>query len=70
MQEKGTFFKPLKVLTNEKRGGLRVILFDRSPFKLFLRKFLKNLCRHHPVSGIKPLSEPCFYYLQTIFYFQ
>jgi hypothetical protein len=26
----------LKVLTNEKRGGLRVVLFDRSPFKLFL----------------------------------
>ena len=29
----------LKVLTNEKRGGLRVISFDRSPFKLILRKF-------------------------------
>ncbi len=27
----------LKVLTNEKRGGLRVISFDRSPFKLFSR---------------------------------
>ncbi len=32
---------PLKVLTNEKRGGLRVISFDRPPFKLLLRKFSK-----------------------------
>jgi hypothetical protein len=30
---------PLKVLTNEKRGGLAVVPFDRSRFKLFSRKF-------------------------------
>ncbi len=35
-------FSLLKVLTNEKRGGLRVISFDRSPFKLFSRKFWKE----------------------------
>jgi hypothetical protein len=29
----------LKVLTNEKRGGLTTVLFDRSPFKLFTLKF-------------------------------
>jgi hypothetical protein len=29
----------LKVLTNEKRGGLAVVSFDRSRFKLFSRKF-------------------------------
>ncbi len=29
----------LKVLTNEKRGGLTVILFARSRFKLFTLKF-------------------------------
>ncbi len=29
----------LKVLTNEKRGGLTVVSFDRSRFKLILRKF-------------------------------
>ncbi len=29
----------LKVLTNEKRGGLTVVAFDRSPFKLFTLKF-------------------------------
>ncbi len=29
----------LKVLTNEKRGGLKVAAFDRSPFKLFSLRF-------------------------------
>jgi hypothetical protein len=32
----------LKVLTNEKRGGLRVISLDRSPFKLISQKFSKE----------------------------
>jgi hypothetical protein len=32
-------FNALKVLTNEKRGGLKVEAFDRSPFKLFTLKF-------------------------------
>jgi hypothetical protein len=35
-------FTLLKVFTNEKRGGLRVISFDRSPFKLFSQKFSKK----------------------------
>ncbi len=30
---------PLKVLTNEKRGGLKVVAFDKSPFKLFTLRF-------------------------------
>ncbi len=29
----------LKVLANEKRGGVRAVSFDRSPFKLFSLKF-------------------------------
>ncbi len=29
----------LKVLTNEKRGGLKVIAFDKPPFRLFTLKF-------------------------------
>ncbi len=29
----------LKVLSNEKRGGLTVVTFDRSPFKLFTLRF-------------------------------
>ncbi len=28
--------------------------------------FQTNRCKPHPVRGIKQLSEPCFYYLQTI----
>jgi hypothetical protein len=42
----------LKVLTNEKRGGMSVVSFDRSPFKLFSLKFLNKLvqapsCERH-----------------------
>jgi hypothetical protein len=37
----------IKVLTNEKRGGL-----DRSPFKLFSLRFSNNPCRPHLVSVI------------------
>jgi hypothetical protein len=29
----------LKVLTNERRGGLKVVAFDRSPFMLFSLRF-------------------------------
>ncbi len=29
----------LKVLSNEKRGNLKVVAFDRSPFKLFTLRF-------------------------------
>ncbi len=29
----------LKVLISEKRGGLKVVAFDRSPFKLFTLRF-------------------------------
>ncbi len=29
----------LKVMTNEKRGGLKVVSFERSPFKLFTLRF-------------------------------
>ncbi len=32
----------LKVLTNEKRGGLTVVSFDRSDIKLFTLKFSNN----------------------------
>ncbi len=35
----GHAWAPLKVLTNEKRGGLKVVAFDRSPFKLFTLRF-------------------------------
>jgi hypothetical protein len=29
----------LKALTNEKRGGFKVVAFDKSPFKLFTLRF-------------------------------
>jgi hypothetical protein len=39
-EEADTFFlSSLKVLTNEKRGGLKVVAFDRTPFKLFTLRF-------------------------------
>jgi hypothetical protein len=42
----------LKVLTNEKRGGLSGVSFDKSPFKLFSLKFSNRLvqapsCERH-----------------------
>jgi hypothetical protein len=33
----------LKVLTNEKRDGVTMLSFDRSPFKLFSPKFSNKL---------------------------
>ncbi len=56
----------LKVLANEKRGVLAVVSFDRSRFKLFSRKFSKNVCWPHPVRGLKLLREPCFCHLKAI----
>jgi hypothetical protein len=51
----------LKVLTNEKRGGLRVISFDRPPFKLLSRKFSKGSvqapsCERHKTTQRTPVS--------------
>ncbi len=46
----------LKVLTNEKRGGLAVVPFDRSRFKLFSRKFSNKLFPNNAiVSGFDTL---------------
>jgi hypothetical protein len=33
----------LKVLTNEKRGGLKVVVFDRSPFKAIHAESFKQI---------------------------
>ncbi len=56
----------LKVLTNEKRGELKVGAFDSSPFKIFSLRFQTDQCRPHPVKGIKLLRETCFYYLKSM----
>ncbi len=37
----------LKVLTNEKRCGLKVVLFDRSRFKLFALRFSNKSCIYY-----------------------
>jgi hypothetical protein len=44
----------LKVLTNEKRGGLTVVSFDRSHFKLFSRKFSNKMAQ--APSSERPLT--------------
>jgi hypothetical protein len=54
----------LKVLTNEKRGGVRVISFDRPPFKLLSRKFSKESvqtpsCERHKTTQRTPFSIIC-----------
>ncbi len=50
----------LKVLTNEKIGGLRVISFDRSPFKLFSRKFSKESVQAPSCERLKTTQRPLF----------
>jgi hypothetical protein len=41
--KKGLPIFRLKVLTNEKRGGLKVVAFDKSPFKLFTLRIFKQI---------------------------
>ncbi len=36
-------YNNLKVLTNDKRGGLKVVPFDKSPFKQFTLRFSNKL---------------------------
>jgi hypothetical protein len=47
----------LKVLTNDKRGGVRVTSFDRPPFKLLSRKFSKDSVQAPSCERHKTLSE-------------
>ncbi len=47
----------LKVLTNEKRGGLAVVTFDRYRFKLFSRKFSNKFVL--APSCERPKTAPC-----------
>ena len=50
----------LKVLANEKRGGLRVELFDRSPFKLFSLKFSNKSVQAPSCEGPKTTPRTLF----------
>jgi hypothetical protein len=47
---------PLKVLTNEKRGGLKMVEFDKSPFKLFTLRF-SNKSVHVPSSEMPKTTQ-------------
>jgi hypothetical protein len=54
----------LKVFTNEKRGGVRVISFNRPPFKLLSRKFSKESvqapsCERHKTTQRTPVPIIC-----------
>jgi hypothetical protein len=58
----------LKVMTNEKRGGLNLVLFDWSCFKLFTLKFSKESVQAPSYERPKTatvLSEPCFCHLKS-----
>ncbi len=59
------FIKDTTLWTHEKRGGFKVVSFNRSHFKIWTLRFSKNLYRPHPVRGLKLGSEECFYYLKT-----
>jgi hypothetical protein len=59
----------LKVFSNEKRGGLRVISFDRPPFKLLSRKFSKDSVQAPSCERHKPLSEHLFILFANNYWF-
>ncbi len=60
VKKKNSSVFALKVLTNEKIGGLRVISFDRSPFKLFSRKFSKESVQAPSCERLKTTQRPLF----------
>ncbi len=60
----------LKVLTNEKRGGLSVVSFDRSPFKLFSLKFSNRLVQAPSCERHKTAPRTLFVSFANNNYFQ
>ncbi len=50
----------LKVLTNKKRGGLKVATFDRSPFKLFSLKFSAKSVKALSCERLKTIQRTLF----------
>jgi hypothetical protein len=60
----------LKVLTNEKRGGLSVVSFDRSPFKLFSLKFSNRLVQAPSCERHKTAPQTLFVLFANNNYFQ
>ncbi len=60
----------LKVLTNEKRGGLSVVSFDRSPYKLFSLKFSNRLVQAPSCERHKTAPRTLFVSFANNIYFQ
>jgi hypothetical protein len=53
-------------ITSEERGGLELAAFVRVLFKLFTLKYSNKTVKTSSCEIPKLLSEPCFYYLNTI----
>ncbi len=68
--ELATCKEHLKVLTNEKRGGLSVVSFDRSPFKLFSLKFSNRLVQAPSCERHKTAPRTLFVSFANKYYFQ
>jgi hypothetical protein len=56
----GLLSPSLKVLTNEKRGGLKVVAFDKSPFKLFTLRFSTKSVQAPSCKRPKTTQRPLF----------
>jgi hypothetical protein len=52
----------LKVLSNEKRDGPKVVSIDRSPSSYLRYEFKKNRLRPQPVRCCRLTSEALFFY--------
>ena len=57
-------------MTNEKRGGLSVVSFDRSPFKLFSLKFSNRLVQAPSCERHKTAPRTLFVSFANNNYFQ
>ncbi len=58
----------LKILTNERRGRLKVVAFDRPPSSYSRRDFQTKQCSLQPVRGLELLSEPYFCHVKSIMF--
>jgi hypothetical protein len=55
----------LKVLTNEKRGGLKVVAFDKSPFKLYTLRFSNKFVQAQSSKRPKTTQRTLFLPFET-----
>jgi hypothetical protein len=59
----------LKVLAYEKRGGLKVVAFDKSPFQLFMLKFSKESVKASSCKRPKTTQRTTFLSFEIINWF-